>query len=294
MDLDPGSPGEWLAAVGLSGWGRGRWERSEALRRYTPWGYVHEGDMPTGQQVADRILDALDCDVPMDSRWHHQVGNATMRRTAHDLAVAVSGLGDLADEFDPLRCARTPAGKGWMVDATWLPPPAAYCGPQGTKKPDPGRPTAAAALAVLGSLTAATWPGHWPRPSIAVGHLWAGNPADHESPGTIVAWRRLDYGAPAAGPLGAAKLYQLAPPSWPNLVLQTFEVPLQPVGLIDIAERLGVAPRTPKMWKTRGLLPSARWTVSGGPVWDWPDIEAWAARTGRLPEDHDETPTPEP
>lgn len=55
-----------------------------------------------------------------------------------------------------------------------------------------------------------------------------------------------------------------------------------PVGSEDIATRLGVKRDTVKMWKQRGLLPEPRWTVSGRPCWNWPDIEDWARRTRRL------------
>jgi hypothetical protein len=57
-----------------------------------------------------------------------------------------------------------------------------------------------------------------------------------------------------------------------------------PVGGLEVADRLGVKPQTVRMWKLRGLLPPARWTVSGEDAWDWhADIEPWARRTGRLP-----------
>lgn len=55
-----------------------------------------------------------------------------------------------------------------------------------------------------------------------------------------------------------------------------------PVGLSDIADRLGVARPTVKAWKQRGLLPEPKWRASGGPLWDWPQIERWARKTGRL------------
>ena len=58
----------------------------------------------------------------------------------------------------------------------------------------------------------------------------------------------------------------------------------QPVGAAEIAVRLAVRPQTVHAWRQRRLLPEPRWTVSGQPAWDWPDIEAWARRTGRLPE----------
>lgn len=57
-----------------------------------------------------------------------------------------------------------------------------------------------------------------------------------------------------------------------------------PVGLSDIADRLGVARQTAKQWRLRGLLPEPSWTVSGSPAWDWPSVADWARNTGRLHE----------
>jgi hypothetical protein len=54
-----------------------------------------------------------------------------------------------------------------------------------------------------------------------------------------------------------------------------------PVGSDNIAGRLGVQRDTVKMWKHRGLLPNPRWTISGRPAWNWPDIEMWSRETGR-------------
>src|SRR5881628_512983 len=57
-----------------------------------------------------------------------------------------------------------------------------------------------------------------------------------------------------------------------------------PVGAAEIAVRLRVRPQTVHTWRHRKLMPEPRWTVSGQPAWDWPEIEAWARRTGRLRE----------
>ena len=54
-----------------------------------------------------------------------------------------------------------------------------------------------------------------------------------------------------------------------------------PVGVADIAERLGVQTQTVAMWRYRDLLPEPEWTISGQPAWNWPTIEAWAKETGR-------------
>ena len=52
---------------------------------------------------------------------------------------------------------------------------------------------------------------------------------------------------------------------------------------MEVADRLGVKRETVAMWKVRGLLPPARWTISGEDAWDWYlDIEPWARQTGRL------------
>jgi hypothetical protein len=55
-----------------------------------------------------------------------------------------------------------------------------------------------------------------------------------------------------------------------------------PVGLVEIAERLGVSPHTSRKWHEHKLMPPPRWKVSGLPCWDWGDIRLWALKTGRL------------
>jgi len=54
-----------------------------------------------------------------------------------------------------------------------------------------------------------------------------------------------------------------------------------PVGLAEIAERLGVQRQTAVQWRQLGLLPDPKWTVSGSPAWEWRDIVKWARETGR-------------
>lgn len=57
----------------------------------------------------------------------------------------------------------------------------------------------------------------------------------------------------------------------------------QLVGAAEIAERLGYEPRTVHDWRRRPLgfpEPVARLKVAL--VWAWPDVEAWARKTGRL------------
>ena len=57
---------------------------------------------------------------------------------------------------------------------------------------------------------------------------------------------------------------------------------IEPVGLLEIAERLGVERATAHQWRTRQLLPPPRWTVGGRPAWNWAEVQQWAKDTGRL------------
>lgn len=51
-----------------------------------------------------------------------------------------------------------------------------------------------------------------------------------------------------------------------------------PVGVIEIADRLGVTRAAVDQWRFRPqrlTFPQPRWTVGGRPAWDWTDIDAW-------------------
>jgi hypothetical protein len=58
---------------------------------------------------------------------------------------------------------------------------------------------------------------------------------------------------------------------------------IQPVGVLEIAEHLGVAQDTVNKWRTRHVetFPEPRWWVSGFPAWNLPDVLAWTRKTGR-------------
>lgn len=62
-------------------------------------------------------------------------------------------------------------------------------------------------------------------------------------------------------------------------------VVFDPVGIKEIAERLGVPPGTVAVWHHRGLMPKSRHVASGKPVWRWATIRKWAEQTGRLPKE---------
>ena len=81
--------------------------------------------------------------------------------------------------------------------------------------------------------------------------------------------------ARAAGPRPAPK------PSRPVLTPRANHA--DPVGALEIAERLGLRRQTVAVWRQRHEdFPPPRWTVSGYPAWDWHlDILPWLAATGR-------------
>lgn len=64
-----------------------------------------------------------------------------------------------------------------------------------------------------------------------------------------------------------------------------------PVGIPEIAERLGVKRPTVDVWMQRAAdpdtslppFPERDYTVGGRPAWEWATIVEWAKRTGRLP-----------
>ena len=65
--------------------------------------------------------------------------------------------------------------------------------------------------------------------------------------------------------------------------LHAHEAGMEPVGLAEIAARLGVTRKTADQWRARGLLPDPEPTTVGGrPWWRWAVIEQWAQDTGRL------------
>lgn len=54
------------------------------------------------------------------------------------------------------------------------------------------------------------------------------------------------------------------------------------VGMVEIADRLGVLNATVHSWHHTGKLPEPDYELSGRPVWRWKAVEAWAKKTGRL------------
>lgn len=56
------------------------------------------------------------------------------------------------------------------------------------------------------------------------------------------------------------------------------------LGLVEIAELLGVDKRTPHAWFYRDLMPEPDHpSVNGGRAWNRETVVRWAALTGRLP-----------
>lgn len=62
----------------------------------------------------------------------------------------------------------------------------------------------------------------------------------------------------------------------------------EPVGVADIARRLGVRPGTVHAWTHRfgqpyfPEFPGPEWVIGGQRLWEWRDIEEWAVSTGRV------------
>jgi hypothetical protein len=57
-------------------------------------------------------------------------------------------------------------------------------------------------------------------------------------------------------------------------------------GLVEMADLLDVGHKTPHAWLRRGLLPPPDHdSVNSNKAWNRDTIIAWAARTGRLPDD---------
>jgi predicted DNA-binding transcriptional regulator AlpA len=57
------------------------------------------------------------------------------------------------------------------------------------------------------------------------------------------------------------------------------------IGTAEVADRLGIAqPQTIHLWRRRySDFPEPVASLSAGLVWYWPDVEAWAQATDRLP-----------
>jgi len=57
------------------------------------------------------------------------------------------------------------------------------------------------------------------------------------------------------------------------------------VGAAEIAERLGIShPTTIHMWRKRYPdFPAPIAQLSQAMIWNWPDVERWARKTGRIP-----------
>jgi hypothetical protein len=62
---------------------------------------------------------------------------------------------------------------------------------------------------------------------------------------------------------------------------------IEPVGIVEIADRLNVARDTVDKWLNRTKngtvgFPESRWQVGGRPAWNWADIVKWCRATERV------------
>jgi hypothetical protein len=270
--LDAGSPGEWLAGVGLSRFSAGRWVQTETLYRFSPWTFEAER-VPS----VDRVVEALAClGPPPKTRWLNHRGQGSTSKTIAMLITALDHVTDLA-EIGSSDQDRTKTANSWEIDDAWQAAPAAY------GSGDPGRPTAIAALAMLGAYQVSEWPGHWPSPSRAVGHLWEqGSPAEHRLEGWIMTWRRMPRpGVPSAGPLGGREWLELQPPTWQQHVRRHLRIqPDELMSLDDVLAHHGldkpagaalkIAAREGRTWHHEGMVvpPPLRRISRSAWVWD--------------------------
>jgi hypothetical protein len=59
-----------------------------------------------------------------------------------------------------------------------------------------------------------------------------------------------------------------------------------PVGIIELSERLGVKLPTGHTWRNRGILPPPDYTsINGSRAWEWHTILKWAGETGHIMSD---------
>lgn len=279
MALDPRSPGDWLASVGVChlDLGTGHWvpPRQDAIfpEPGSLWSFAWEGD--SWPVVAD-VTDALGGTSAerQPTRWLNHKGQGTPERTKDML------FGEIAKRFhgpEPVAFtdrARTDKAAGWEIDLHWS--------PQDDR--DPGRPLLIAALALIGAHVAALWDGHWPTASLALGHLWeSGHPETHSLDCWAMTWRRIQSpGVPTAGPLGAPKLVHIAPPTWRQHVARHLEVTADDVlGYAAVAALYRLDEATAKRFKTAAqagrsfrvdaehtIPPPAAKVGSPGLVWD--------------------------
>lgn len=56
-----------------------------------------------------------------------------------------------------------------------------------------------------------------------------------------------------------------------------------PVGVLEIASRLGVKDRTVHQWQFRQIMPPPDYaSINGGKAWEWKTILKWAGVTGHV------------
>jgi hypothetical protein len=56
-----------------------------------------------------------------------------------------------------------------------------------------------------------------------------------------------------------------------------------PVGIIEVANRLGVQVATVHQWRNRKILPTPDYeSVNGGRAWEWATILLWAGLRGQI------------
>lgn len=299
--LDPRFPGEWLAAVGLSCFGSGRWRRYED--GLSGWFYEHDSDLPETWRL-QAILDDLG-PAPEDPVWLCFSGQGLNNRASagRRLSGALEGV-----DINDLRLRRwdrphTDVASSWMIDETWRRQPG-----MGLSHDHPTPvPVIEASLALIATYseilpTVSTWVSR----RVAVGWLWDTSikstldenweilrpkpPLD----ATVMTWRRQPRkGEPHTGALGAGTELKLTLPTWDRWVPIELQGPPRlgeaaaaylarepevgdPVGVKEAAAMASMTQKDLSALIKRGEFPPARWLVDGKPAWSASaDVTPW-------------------
>lgn len=69
----------------------------------------------------------------------------------------------------------------------------------------------------------------------------------------------------------------------------------EPVGVVEIADRLKVSRKTVDSWRQRRTgFPEPKWLVGNRPAWDWRDVHVWAQGRGLVKATPTATPAASP
>lgn len=118
-------------------------------------------------------------------------------------------------------------------------------------------------------------------PATEVDHIWPASMGGTSHPDNLQAACKPCNRRKRATIPGAMLPLHVEPPAAPPAYEDSGSDEAEPVGVAEIADRLGLKRQTVAALNMGGRMPEPRWVVSGSPAWNWPDIRAWAKSTGR-------------